>query len=95
MACTTAASAASISPPLTTTLFASSRSPAPLEPVTSAATAFASSRTSNSTSLDSSASFSPVSASTGPPVTLTVSTPALSNTLSVAEIRAAAVSVIS
>ena len=49
MDCTTAASAASISPPLTTTLFASSKSPAPLEPVTSAATAFASSRTSTVT----------------------------------------------
>ena len=95
MDCIALASDAVTSPSLTTTLFASSRSPAPLEPVTSAATLSAVSRTSNSTSLDSSASFSPVSASTGPPVTLTVSTPSTFSTLSVAEIRAAAVSVTS
>ena len=95
MDCIASASDAVTSPPLTTTVLASSRSPAPLEPVTSAAIAFALSTTSNSMSLDSSPSASPVSASTAPPVTLTVSTPFTSSTLSPAEISAAAVSVMS
>ena len=82
MDCIASASDAVTSPPLTTTVLASSRSPAPLEPVTSAAIASAVSTTSNSTSAVNALISAPSFAPTGPSLTVTVSIPTLLSTWS-------------
>ena len=91
-----AASAVSTLPPLTVRLLASSNPPGPNpEAATSATTAFAVSTTSNSTSAVKPANTPPIFALTDGSLALTTSTPSTSSIPSPADIRAAAVSVIS
>ena len=96
MDCMSAASATPTLPPLTVRLLASSNPSGPNpEAATSATIALAESSTLNSMSAENPAKSPPIFALTDVSLAVTISTPSTFSTLSVAEIRAAAVSVIS